>query len=93
MRVENPDRVVYCYMNNPDLPAITEGRIGLRHMFTRSARYANFRVSQPAAPAKTATGLSDTEIQQLRETAAARRDRADGRHVRARSILPCRPRW
>jgi hypothetical protein len=26
---------------------IREGRIGLRHMFTRSARYANFRVSVP----------------------------------------------
>jgi len=47
MRVENPDQVVYCHMPNPDLPAITEGRIGLRHMFTRSARYANFRVSRP----------------------------------------------
>jgi len=29
------------------LPEISEGRIGLRHMFTRSARYANFRVSVP----------------------------------------------
>jgi hypothetical protein len=29
------------------LPVISEGRIGLRHMFTRSARYANFRVSVP----------------------------------------------
>lgn len=74
MRVENSDRVVYCHMNNPNLPTITEGRIGLRHMFTRSARYANFRVCRPAAPAptETASGLSDAEIQQLRETAAAR---------------------
>ena len=47
VRVENPDQVVYCHMTNPDLPVITEGRIGLRHMFTRSARYANFRVSRP----------------------------------------------
>jgi len=47
MRVENPDQVVYCHITNPDLPVITEGRIGLRHMFTRSARYANFRVSRP----------------------------------------------
>lgn len=47
MRVENPDRVVYCHMNNAELPVISEGRIGLRHMFTRSARYANFRVSRP----------------------------------------------
>ena len=27
-------------------PKITEGRIGLRHMWTRSSRYANFSVSQ-----------------------------------------------
>ena len=47
MRVENPDKVVYCHMTNPDLPVITAGRIGLRHMFTRSARYANLRVSRP----------------------------------------------
>jgi hypothetical protein len=47
MRVENPDQVAYFHMFNPDLPVISEGRIGLRHMFTRSARYANFRVSIP----------------------------------------------
>ncbi|MBK1879362.1 hypothetical protein [Pelagicoccus mobilis] len=28
-----------------DFDPVTEGRIGLRHMWTRSARYANFRVS------------------------------------------------
>ena len=33
---------------NPDLPIITEGRIGLRHMFTRSAKYKNFRISTPS---------------------------------------------
>ena len=47
MRVKNPDQVAYFHMINPDLPLISEGRIGLRHMFTRSARYANFRVSVP----------------------------------------------
>jgi len=74
MRVENPDQLAYFHMINPDLPVITEGRIGLRHMFTRSARYANFRVSRPAVPAlsETASGLSDNEIQQLRDTAIAR---------------------
>jgi len=45
MRVENPDGVTYCHMRNPDLPVITEGRIGLRHMFTRSATYAGIRIS------------------------------------------------
>ena len=47
MRVGNPDQVVYCHIANPGLPVITAGRIGLRHMFTRSARYANLRVSVP----------------------------------------------
>jgi hypothetical protein len=32
-------------MTNPKLPVITEGRIGLRHMFTRSARYKNIKIS------------------------------------------------
>jgi hypothetical protein len=45
MKIENAERVYYCHMTNPDLPPITEGRIGLRHMFTRSARYKNFRIS------------------------------------------------
>ncbi len=45
MRVENPDGVTFCHMANPDLPVITEGRIGLRHMFTRSARYKDITVS------------------------------------------------
>jgi hypothetical protein len=32
---------------DPDLPPVTEGRIGLRHMFTRSARYRNISISVP----------------------------------------------
>ena len=44
MRIQNADQVYYCHMTNPHLPVITEGRIGLRHMFTRSARYRNFRI-------------------------------------------------
>ena len=45
MRVENPDEVAYFYMGNEKLPVITGGRIGLRHMYTRSATYKNFSVS------------------------------------------------
>lgn len=54
MRVENPDGTTYCRMSNPGLPAITEGRIGLRHMFTRSARYQNIRIrtASPRAPGR-----------------------------------------
>ncbi len=44
-KFENAEQTVYCHMANPGLPAITEGRIGLRHMFTRSARYKNIRIS------------------------------------------------
>ena len=47
MRVENPDGAHFFHWDNTGAPAITEGRIGLRHMFTRSARYKNFRVSKP----------------------------------------------
>lgn len=45
MRVESAEREQFFHMSNPDLPVITEGRVGLRHMFTRSARYRNLRIS------------------------------------------------
>jgi hypothetical protein len=45
MRIENPDGTTFCHMTNPDLPTVTGGRIGLRHMFTRSARYQNIIIS------------------------------------------------
>lgn len=45
MRIENPVQVYYCHCNNFSLPTITEDRIGLCHMFTRSARYKNFQIS------------------------------------------------
>lgn len=46
MRMESPKLVHYCHFTNEDLPPVTEGRIGIRHMFTRSSLYKNFRVSQ-----------------------------------------------
>ncbi|MDT8391757.1 MAG: DUF1961 family protein [Lentisphaeria bacterium] len=49
MRMENPDEVVYCHFSNPHLPPVTAGRIGLRHMFTRSARYQDIKISVPTA--------------------------------------------
>ncbi|HIE96241.1 MAG TPA: DUF1961 family protein, partial [Fuerstia sp.] len=45
MRIENAEQIFHCHMTNPDLPAIENGRVGLRHMYTRSSRYQNFRVS------------------------------------------------
>ncbi|MFK7849782.1 MAG: DUF1961 family protein [Akkermansiaceae bacterium] len=47
MRIKSPEKTLYCHIKNKGFPVITEGRIGLRHMFTRSARYANFKVSIP----------------------------------------------
>jgi hypothetical protein len=48
MRIENAEQTYFCHMKNPNLPAITEGRVGLRHMYTRSSRYKNIRISKPA---------------------------------------------
>lgn len=45
MRVLDGERAYYCHWRNEDLPIIAEGRIGLRHMYARSARYQNFSVS------------------------------------------------
>lgn len=55
MRVQNPDQTSYFNMKNFELPDIVEGRIGLRHMFTRSACYANFSVSTPKSAKTPAT--------------------------------------
>jgi hypothetical protein len=46
MRIENPEQVKFCHWKDPADKPIESGRIGLRQMFTRSARYANFRISQ-----------------------------------------------
>ena len=47
MRVSNDEKTSYFHWHNDKLPTIESGRIGLRHMFTRSARYKNFRVNVP----------------------------------------------
>jgi len=49
MRVteKNSGRTAHYHWNNDTHPPITEGRIGLRQMWTKSALYANFRVSVP----------------------------------------------
>lgn len=47
MRVSNPEKTSCYHWHNDRLPPIKEGRIGLRHMFTRAARYKNFRISRP----------------------------------------------
>ena len=45
MRIAGPEQTRLCYWDTAPFPPITEGRIGLRHMCTRAARYRNFRVS------------------------------------------------
>lgn len=45
MQVKNPQGTHHFHLGNPDLPEITQGRIGLRQMFTRVARYKNLRIS------------------------------------------------
>ena len=47
MRIENADETFYAHFQNTNLPVVMEGRIGIRHMFTRSSRYKNFTISVP----------------------------------------------
>lgn len=44
MSIESESKFYHCHFSNRDLPAITEGYVGLRHMFTRSAIYKNFKI-------------------------------------------------
>jgi hypothetical protein len=46
MFVRNSDRELLCHWKTDVLSPIAEGRIGLRHMCTRAARYRDFRISQ-----------------------------------------------
>ncbi|MEM9985545.1 MAG: hypothetical protein AAF804_10655 [Bacteroidota bacterium] len=46
MFIHNDADELLCHWRLDQIPPITEGRIGLRHMWTRGARYRDFRVSQ-----------------------------------------------
>ncbi len=46
MKISNAHQTYYCHFINSELPVIEEGRIGLRLMFTRSSRFANFKISK-----------------------------------------------
>ncbi len=48
MEIVGPAKKMLCHWQNTSLPPINHGRIGLRHMASRNARYRNFRVSQLA---------------------------------------------
>ena len=45
MRVQNEEQTMICHWPTNTHPDIQSGRIGFRHMFTRSARYRDIRVS------------------------------------------------
>ena len=45
MRVATDEKIALFAWDTSKFDPLTEGRIGLRHMWTRCARYANFRVS------------------------------------------------
>jgi hypothetical protein len=46
MEIAAPDKKMLCHWKNAGLPPIEKGRIGLRHMASRNARYKNFRVAE-----------------------------------------------
>jgi len=46
MEIIGPNKKMLCHWENTRLPPIEKGRIGLRHMASRNARYKNFRVSE-----------------------------------------------
>ncbi len=50
MHIQGDGREQLCHFLGDALPPIVEGRIGLRHMYTRGARYRDFRVSVPEQP-------------------------------------------
>ena len=45
MHLRNAQKAMLCHFVNSMFPPITEGKIGLRHMYTRGARYKDFKVS------------------------------------------------
>jgi len=47
MHVSNNEQSRLFYWKNDKFPPVLEGRIGLRHMYTRGSRYADFRVFVP----------------------------------------------
>jgi hypothetical protein len=44
LRVQNPGGAHYFTWRNTQFPPITAGRVGLRQMFTKAGRYADFRI-------------------------------------------------
>ena len=51
MQIHGSGKTMLCHWRTDSFPPILEGRIGLRHMYTRRARYRDFRVSVPGSRA------------------------------------------
>jgi len=45
MFIRNAEKEMLCHWKTDAFPPVTQGRIGLRHMYTRSARYRDFHVA------------------------------------------------
>jgi hypothetical protein len=45
MHIKNNEKELLCHFKNESLPPVIEGPVGLRHMYTRTARYKDFSVS------------------------------------------------
>jgi parallel beta-helix repeat protein len=68
MHIKNDQKEMLCHFVNSRFPPITKGKIGLRHMYTRGARYRNFKVSALAEDKKKATvPANEHEIKDLAE--------------------------
>ena len=50
MYIRNREKKKLCHWKTDCFPPVLEGRIGLRHMWTRAARYRDFRISQLNSP-------------------------------------------
>lgn len=46
MQIANDKKEKICHWKTDNFPPVIEGRVGLRHMWTRTARYKNFRISE-----------------------------------------------
>ena len=65
MHIKNKQKEMLCHFLNTKSPPITEGKIGLRHMYTRGARYKNFKVSVLAKNESGST-ISNKELKATR---------------------------
>jgi len=59
LRIRNDRETFFGVVKNPDLPPVTGGRIGFRHMWTRSALYRDIRISVPEIEGKNPSSVKE----------------------------------